>query len=144
MKTMKTKATTRNIKTFSFTQLLKTLLPLFFFIFTTLTVKYTIVEASTRTANATTPTTITTTAKHNIQQRVMQCINSTYDNKLNIFESSLQDENGDEFLIYTKDNIKSKWFVSIVDTRATIKAEDDEIIDLYSYNSYIFNNKNLN
>jgi hypothetical protein len=93
-----------------------------------------------------------TSIKHSIKESIMYCTDSqllklsdiskedkeTFNITNDVYLSTLQDENGDQYNIYSDDNIINKWFVCIVDTMNTKDIEDDEIIDTYLLDEYVF------
>jgi hypothetical protein len=106
-------------------------------------------------------TSTNTIQKHSIKESIMYCIdsqllklsdiseedkqslnitdNNNDTNSTNtIYLSTLQDENGDQYNIYSDDNIINQWFVCIVDTLNTKDTEDDIIIDTYLLDEYVF------
>jgi hypothetical protein len=97
-------------------------------------------------------TSANTIQKHSIKESIMYCTDSQLlklsdiskedKQSLNItsdvYLSTLQDENGDQYNIYSDDNLINQWFVCIIDTMNTKDIEDDEIIDTYLLDEYVF------
>jgi hypothetical protein len=97
-------------------------------------------------------TVINTKVKHSIKESIMYCTDSQLlklsdipkeDKQLfnitnDVYLSTLQDENGEQYFIYSDDNIKEEWFVCTIDTLGTDTIEDDEIINTYLLDDYIF------
>jgi len=56
---------------------------------------------------------------------------STYNPSNSTYHTTLQNENGDAFIILTTDNVANKWFECSMDSNGTPEnIEDDKIIDL--------------
>jgi len=57
--------------------------------------------------------------------------NSTYNPSDSTYHTTLQNENGDAFIILTTDNVSGQWFECSVDSNGTPQIiTDDKIIDL--------------
>jgi hypothetical protein len=93
-----------------------------------------------------------TSIKHSIKESIMYCTDSqqiklsdiskedkqSLNITSNVYLSTLQDENGDQYNIYSDDNLINQWFVCVVDTMNTKDIEDDDIIDTYLLDEYVF------
>jgi len=81
---------------------------------------------------------LTTSANPSIQPNsdhsytmIALATNSTYNPSESYYHTTIQNENGDAFIVLTSDDVKDKWFECSVDSNGTLNIiQDDKIIDL--------------
>lgn len=62
---------------------------------------------------------------------IVKATNSTYNQSEQVYQTTLQDEDGNNWIILTQDNISGQWFNAIVSDNATPQNKlDDQIIDI--------------
>lgn len=89
-----------------------------------------------KTANA------DTKEKHRIIEVKTHCIESTHKedkNNPNIhFENGLETEDKEIIMIDSEESMLNKDFILIIDDKGTENIEDDEILEIYSLENYLF------